>query len=110
MEKQNKKIKALLGQYIYLEMPPKPEHKIIVDENTKEALQKSMLKELNSLKIYARGLLANELLVVGERVLVDPSVLANPNTVTIPLKNEKGDDINVILVQDFQIIHIWDNE
>ena len=36
----------LLGNRIFLEMPKKEESKLIVDENTKEALNKEMLKKL----------------------------------------------------------------
>ena len=39
----------LLGNRIYLEMPKKEESKIVVDENTKEALQKEFLKKMNRL-------------------------------------------------------------
>ena len=40
----------LLGNRIYLEMPKKEESKLIVDENTKEALLKEMLKKMSRLK------------------------------------------------------------
>ena len=42
----------LLGNRIYLEMPKQnEENKIVVDENTKEALQREMLKTLSKLTI-----------------------------------------------------------
>ena len=39
----------LLGNRIYLEIPKKEESKLIVDENTKESLEKEMLKKMNKL-------------------------------------------------------------
>ena len=45
----------LLGNRIYLEMPKKEESKIVVDENTKEALNKELLKKMSRLKVFAVG-------------------------------------------------------
>ena len=45
--------KKLLGNRIYVEMPKKEESKLVVDENTKEALQREMLKKMSKLTVYA---------------------------------------------------------
>lgn len=108
MTKKNK-IKFVLGRFVYIEMPEKPETKIIVDENTKEALQKAMLKELRITTIYAVGESANKNLKVGDKVLVNPASLANPNTVMISIE-EDGKEIIIALIQDFDIIHVWDED
>lgn len=109
MKKTSKKIKFVMGRFIYITMPPKPETKVIIDHNTKEALQKAMLKELRVTTIYAKGELVSDKLNVGDRVLVNPSALANPATVMISLE-ENGKEIVVALIQDFDIIHVWDDE
>ena len=46
---------TLLGNRIFLEMPKKEESKLIVDENTKEALNKEMLNKMNKLVIHSVG-------------------------------------------------------
>ena len=50
-----KPYKELLGNRIYVNVPKKDESKIIVDENTKEALQREMLKKMSKLKVYDVG-------------------------------------------------------
>ena len=46
----------LLGNRIYLEMPKQDENsKLIVDDNTKEALQREMLKKLSKLTVHTVG-------------------------------------------------------
>ena len=46
----------LLGNRIYLEMPKQEEDsKLIVDENTKEALQREMLKKFSKLTVHTVG-------------------------------------------------------
>jgi len=94
---------TLLGNRIYLEMPKKDESKLIVDDNTKEALQKELLKKMSKLKIHSVGDgQMNAKLVVGAEVLVDPSALRD-KTFVIPLSDEE----DVLLVSPFDIIHIW---
>jgi len=93
--------KKLLGNRIYLEMPKKEETKLIVDENTKEALKKELLSKMSKLKVYAVGDLVTNV-SVGDEVLVDPEALARKATV-IPL----GEDKEVLLVSPFDILHIW---
>lgn len=93
----------LLGNRVYLEMPKKEESKLVVDENTKEALQKELLKKMSRLKIHSVGDgIMNPKLVVGAEVLVDPSALRD-KTLVIPLSDKE----DVLLVSPFDIIHVW---
>ena len=93
----------LLGNRIYLEMPKKEESKIIVDENTKEALQKELLKKMSRLKVHSVGTaITDPDLKVGVEVLVDPTALRD-KTLIIPL----SEDEDVMLVSIFDIVHIW---
>lgn len=103
-----KKIKFVTGRFVYITMPPKPKSKVIVDENTKEALQKTMLKALRVTTIYAKGKLVDKDLNVGDEVLVNPATLAAPTTVMISLEGDKGEEIVVALIQDYDIIHVWE--
>jgi hypothetical protein len=90
----------LLGNRIYLEMPKKEESKLIVDDNTKESLEKEMLKKMNKLKVHSIGT-ANMDVKIGDFVLVDPAALSKAPL--IPL----SDDETVLLVSPFDIIQIW---
>ena len=90
----------LLGNRIYLEIPKKEESKLIVDENTKESLEKEMLKKMNKLKVHSIGT-ANMDVKVGDFVLVDPAALSKAPL--IPL----SDDETVLLVSPFDVIQIW---
>ena len=93
----------LLGNRIYLEMPKKEESKLIVDENTKEALQKELLKKMSRLKVHSIGTaITDPDLKVGVEVLVDPVALRD-KTLVIPL----SEDEDVMLVSIFDIVHIW---
>ena len=94
----------LLGNRIYLEMPKKEDSKLIVDENTKEALQKELLKKMSRLKVHSVGTaITDPDLVIGCEVLVDPTALRD-KTLIIPL----SEDEDVMLVSIFDIVHIWD--
>ena len=94
----------LLGNRIYLEMPKKEESKLIVDENTKEALQKELLKKMSRLKVHSIGTaITDPDLKVGVKVLVDPTALRSDKTLIIPL----SEDEDVMLVSIFDIVHIW---
>jgi len=94
----------LLGNRIYLEMPKKEESKLIVDENTKEALQKELLKKMSRLKVHSVGTaITDPDLKVGVEVLVDPTALRD-KTLIIPLSENE----DVMLVSIFDIVHIWD--
>jgi hypothetical protein len=93
----------LLGNRIYLEMPKKEESKLIVDENTKEALQKELLKKMSRLKVHSVGTaITDPDLIIGCEVLVDPTALRD-KTLIIPL----SEDEDVMLVSIFDIVHIW---
>ena len=93
----------LLGNRIYLEMPKKDETKLIVDENTKEALQKELLKKMSKLKVHSIGTaITDPDLIVGCEVMVDPTALRD-KTLVIPLSDEE----DVLLVSIFDIIYIW---
>ena len=91
----------LLGNRIYVEMPKQNEdRKLIVDENTKEALQKEMLKKMSKLKVHTVGDLVTSI-KAGDIILVDPSSLSKA-----PLINLSNDE-EVILVSPFDVIMIW---
>jgi len=90
----------LLGNRIYLEIPKKEESKLIVDENTKEALEKEMIKKMGKLRVHSVGT-ANMEVVVGDYVLVDPAALSKAPIVPL------SDDENVLLVSPFDVIMIW---
>ena len=90
----------LLGNRIYLEIPKKEESKLIVDDNTKEALQRELLNKMSKLKVHSVGTSIMDV-KVGDWVLVDPAAL-NKATL-VPITNEE----NVILVSPFDVIMIW---
>lgn len=92
--------KKLLGNRIYVEIPKKEESKLVVDENTKEALQREMLKKMSRLTVYAVGDLVTTI-NVGDVILVDPGALSKAHV--IPL----SDDNDVLLVSPFDVIHVW---
>lgn len=90
----------LLGNRIYLEIPKKEESKLIVDENTKEALEKEMYKKMSRLTVHSVGT-ANMDVKAGDVVLVDPQALQKAPL--IPLSDEES----VLLVSPFDVIQIW---
>lgn len=92
--------KKLLGNRIYVEIPKKEESKLVVDENTKEALQREMLKKMSRLTVYAVGDLVTNI-SVGDVILVDPGSLSKSHV--IPLSDEK----DVLLISPFDVIHVW---
>jgi hypothetical protein len=93
----------LLGNRLYLEIPKKEDSKLIVDENTKEALQKEMLKKMSRLKVHSVGTAITDTdIKVGTEVLVDPTALRD-KALVIPLSEEE----DVMLVSIFDVIHIW---
>jgi hypothetical protein len=84
-------------------MTKKDESKLIVDENTKEALQKELLKKMSRLKVHSVGTaITDPDLVIGCEVMVDPSALRD-KTLVIPLSDKE----DVLLVSIFDIIYIW---
>lgn len=95
-----KEFKKLIGNRIYVELPKKEESKLIVDENTKEALQKEMLKKMSKLKVYAVGDLVSNI-IEGDVILVDPSALSKSHVISL------SDDKDVLLISPFDVIHVW---
>ena len=89
----------LLGNRIYLEIPKKEESKLIVDENTKEALEKEMYKKMSRLTVHSVGT-ANMDVKAGDVVLIDPQALQKAPL--IPLSDEE----NVLLVSPFDVIMV----
>ena len=93
----------LLGNRIYLEMPKEDEEsKLIVDDNTKEALQRELLNKMSKLKVLQVGTIVTEI-KVGDWVLVDPAAL---NKATLVPVSEDGEE-RAILVSPFDVIQIW---
>jgi len=93
----------LLGNRIYLEMPKEDEEsKLIVDENTKEALQRELLNKMSKLKVLQVGTVVTEI-KVGDWVLVDPAAL---NRATLVPISDDGEE-RVILISPFDVIQIW---
>jgi hypothetical protein len=93
----------LLGNRIYLEMPKEDtESKLIVDENTKEALERELLNKMSKLKVLQVGTIVTEI-KVGDWVLVDPKAL---NSATLVPISEDGEE-RVILISPFDVIQIW---
>jgi hypothetical protein len=91
----------LLGNRIYLEMPKQDENsKLIVDDNTKEALQREMLKKFSKLTVHTVGDTISTM-KTGDVVLVDPGVLAKAPLVDL------SETEQVLLVSPFDIIMIW---
>lgn len=95
-----KPYKKLLGNRIYVEIPKKEESKLIVDENTKEALQREMLKRMSKLTVFDVGDLVTNI-KAGDVILADPGKLKD--AMVIPL----SDDKDVLLVSPFDVIHVW---
>lgn len=91
--------KQLRGNRLLLNLPKKEEGKLIVDENTKEALEKEMMQKLNKLSVYAVGDLVTDI-KPGDEILVDPASLQKSPVIPI------GDD-NKLLVSPFDVILVW---
>lgn len=91
--------KKLLGNRILLNLPKKDEGKLIVDDNTKEALEKEMLQKLKRLTVHAVGDLVSNI-KVGDEILVDPASLGKAPV--IPIGEE-----NKLLVTPFDVILVW---
>ena len=91
----------LLGNRVYLELPKQEEEsKLIVDENTKEALQKEILKKMSKLTVHSVGESVSSV-SEGDVVLVDPFALQKASMVPL------SDDETVLLVSPFDIIMVW---
>jgi len=93
----------LLGNRVLLQLPPQDEEsKIVVDENTKEALQRELLNKMSKLKVVQVGTIVTEI-KIGDWVLVDPAAL---NRATLVPVSDDGEE-RVILVSPFDVIQIW---
>lgn len=91
----------LLGNRIYLEVPKQvEENKLIVDENTKEALQREMLKTFSKLTVHSVGDTVTSV-KKGDIVLVDPGKVSQGQLIDL----SEGEQ--VILVSPFDVIMIW---
>jgi hypothetical protein len=95
-----KGFKKLRGQRVYITLPPREESKLIVDENTKEALNKELLVKMSKLQVFAVGDLVSDI-QEGDWVLVDPSALSKGLLVPI------SDKQTVLMLSSFDVIHIW---
>jgi hypothetical protein len=95
-----KPYKRLLGNRLYVDVPERKKSKLEVDANTKEALQREMLKKMSKLKVYDVGELVTNI-NPGDEVLVDPSKLKDAHL--IPLEENK----DVLLISPFDVIHVW---
>jgi ERCC4-type nuclease len=94
---------TLLGNRIYLEIPKEAEEsKLVVDENTKEALQRELLNKMSKLKVVQVGTIVTEI-KVGDYVLVDPAAINK--AILVPISDDNND--RVILVSPFDVIQIW---
>jgi co-chaperonin GroES (HSP10) len=92
----------LLGNRVLLQLPPQEEEsKIVVDENTKEALQRELLNKMSKLKVLQVGTIVTEI-KAGDWVLVDPAALNKATLVPINENDERA-----ILVSPFDIIQVW---
>ena len=91
--------KQLRGNRLLLDLPKKEEGKLIVDENTKEALEKEMMQKLNKLTVYSVGDLVTDI-KAGDQILVDPAALGKAPVIPI------GED-NKLLVSPFDVILVW---
>jgi hypothetical protein len=99
MDKEFKPIR-LLGNRIYLEIPPMKESPIVLSEADKEMLVAEERKKYSRLTVYAVGDLVTSILE-GDEVLTDPAALQRAPM--IPLSDEK----TVLLVSVFDIVHVW---
>jgi hypothetical protein len=91
---------TLLGNRIFLEMPKQEETKLIVDENTKDALNKEMIKKLSKMTVHSVGDSIQNI-QKGDVLLVDPTALQKAPL--IPLSEEE----TVMLVSPFDVIMKW---
>mgnify|MGYP006272645551 CR=1 FL=1 len=90
----------LLGNRIFLEMPKKEESKLVVDENTKEALNKEMLKKLSKLTVHSVGDTIQGI-EKGDVLLVDPAALQKAPIISL------SEEETVMLVSPFDVIVKW---
>lgn len=91
---------VLRGNRVYLELPQTTDSKVIVDHNTKEALQQAFAAKMLKATIYAVGESVTGL-EPGNVVLVDPIALGKAPIIPI------DETTTVVLVSSFDIVHKW---
>lgn len=91
--------KLLRGNRLLLDLPKKEEGKLIVDDNTKEALEREMVQKYKKLTVYSVGDLVTDI-NAGDEILVDPAALSKAPV--IPIGEE-----NKLLVSPFDVILVW---
>ena len=72
----------------------------LLDSATKEELQREMLKKMSKLVVYDVGESVS-IVKSGDAILVDPAKLKE--AMLIPL----SEDLDVLLVSPFDVIHVW---
>jgi hypothetical protein len=93
----------LLGTRVYIKVPKKIEGKVIVDENTREAMEKALIQKMPKLEVFALGSgITDPDLKEGSFILVEPAALAAASN--MPFEFE---DFDVAMIPYFNIIHIW---
>ena len=95
-----KEFKKLRGNRVYLEIPEFKESPIHLTEELKEALIEEEKRKYTRLTVYAVGDLVTNI-SVGDVILVDPGSLSKAHV--IPL----SDELDVLLVSPFDVIHVW---
>jgi hypothetical protein len=90
----------LRGNRIYLEIPKREESIIELTPELEETRIKEEMKKYSKLKVYALGELVSDI-NVGDEVLVIPDALVKAPI--IPL----SDELNVLLVSNFDVVHVW---
>ena len=92
--------KKLRGNRVFLIIPKKEESKLHVDSNTKDALQRELLKKMSRLTVHTVGDTVLDI-SPGDEVLVDPSKLAQ--SLAIPIEGEG----ELLLVSPFDVVLVW---
>lgn len=96
-----KPYKRLLGNRVFLSMPPKTENKILLTKEAKDEVAFAERKKLQKLIVYDVGDAVN-LINIGDEVMVNIEALARAPI--IELGNGLDD---VIMVSPVDIIIIW---
>lgn len=95
-----KEFKRLLGNRLYLEIPEEPKSAVILDDESKAALEIEKTKKYGRLKVYAVGDTITHI-EEGDEIMIDPSSVAN--VIRIPLSEDRV----VMMISIFQVAHIW---
>lgn len=95
----NKSFEVLLGNRVYLKVPPKKQTSIVLSEAAKKEIESEEIKKYSRLEVYAVGNIVTNV-KEGDIVFVNPEALNNAPI--IPL-----DEGEMFMVSPFDIIHIW---